>query len=300
MDTIDQSIQRQMTANESKNLLYAHCEQIIEIDPGFLAALEELLAGGEQALSPQTLQEVVSYAARSLLNRIHALNQFLRVEHHQIEELEGIYRHTWEKLLHAGDIQATLKEHHYPALSRWLAGLYPGDFVASLKQVPSVKGVVCEEYSPQLQIELLGIDLEAMRRPCVDIGCGSHANLAHHLHARNIPVLGIDRHLEQPEAYLQQVDWFAFTFEAQKWGTVISNMAFSNHLLYAYRHDRLQLEPYLRKYKEIIESLCVGGCFFYAPHIPFIEERLKPAQYRVERKAVYGELFASQVTRLAG
>ena len=40
---IENSIRQQLEANRSKNLLYENIEQIMEIEPGFLAALEDLL-----------------------------------------------------------------------------------------------------------------------------------------------------------------------------------------------------------------------------------------------------------------
>jgi len=47
-------------------------------------------------------------------------------------------------------------------------------------------------------------------------------------------------------------------------GSIVSNMAFTNHLNYAYRHDVSQLEPYLLKMKEILAALAPGGSFYYA------------------------------------
>ena len=90
-----------------------------------------------------------------------------------------------------------------------------------------------------------------------------------------------------------------YSFEPDRWGSVVSNMAFTNHLHYANHHDRIQLEPYLRKFKEIIASLRVGGSFYYAPSVPFIEERLETNTYRVERFEVFRDIQSTRITRVA-
>jgi SAM-dependent methyltransferase len=197
-----------------------------------------------------------------------------------------------------GNVQTVLRQTHYPALSRWLAGLYPKEFRKYLKSTPEVGHVVYQEYSAKLQIELLQIDLAELKQPVLDIGCGSQANLVQHLRSLGIEVYGFDRQLEIQAAYLEQRDWFEYPFEAGKWGAIVSNMAFTNHLNYAYLHDVAQFEPYLLKMKEIIEALAAGGSFYYAPGLPFVEEHLAPERYKVEREQPASGLFVSIVTRI--
>ncbi|HEX2995450.1 MAG TPA: hypothetical protein VHP14_11535, partial [Anaerolineales bacterium] len=132
-----------------------------------------------------------------------------------------------------------------------------------------------------------------------DLGCGSKAGLTRHLRALGMEAYGIDRQIEKEEPYLQQADWLGYKFEPDQWGSVISNMAFTNHLHYVNHHDRAQLELYLRKFKEILEALEIGGSFYYAPGVPFIEERLEVDTYHVEHFDVVGKIQATQITRVA-
>ena len=67
-----------------------------------------------------------------------------------------------------------------------------------------------------------------------------------------IAAFGFDRQLEIQEPHIEQRDWFDYPFEAGKWGSIVSNMAFTNHLNYAYLHDVSQLEQYLLKMKDIL------------------------------------------------
>ena len=77
---IENSIKQQLEANRSKNLLYENVEQIMEIDPGFLAALEELLNATRGNNQPENIpSEVVSFAAQALLKRLYAVNQYLNI-----------------------------------------------------------------------------------------------------------------------------------------------------------------------------------------------------------------------------
>jgi hypothetical protein len=296
---IENSIQQQLEANRSKNLLYENVDQIMQIEPGFLAALEDLLDASRGKSRPESVSsEVVSFAAQALLKRLLAVNQYLRISDQKIEELQEIYRRTWLTMLKTGNVSSVLRQVHYPALSGWLATLYPKEFRKQLRSAPQVGHVVYEEYSAQLQIELLQLDVAELKQPVLDIGCGGQANLVRHLRAVGIEAYGFDRQLEVQAPYLAQQDWFEYAFGTGRWGSIVSNMAFTNHLNYAYLHDVSQLEPYLLTMREIIEALAIGGSFYYAPAVPFVEDHLAPERYKVEREQPAGGLFVSIVTKI--
>jgi len=298
MQPIENSIKRQLEVNQSKNLLFENVEQIMDIEPGFLAALEELLDASSKDRPAGNSPEVVSFAAQALLKRVYSVNQYLNINAQKIEELEQIYRETWQAMLKSRDVRSTLREQHYPELSRWLASLYPEEFREQLESRPIVGHVVCEEYSASLQLELLRIDLSNLKQPVLDIGCGSQANLVRYLVSQGIEAYGFDRHLEKQENYLSQIDWFEYAFEAERWGTLLSNMAFTNHLNYVHLHDVPQLERYLLKMREMLESLRPGGCFYYAPSLPFVEVWFASEQYKVDRKHTSAELSISTITKI--
>src|SRR5512138_1108476 len=299
MRKINKVLQQQLDRNQTKNMLYAQFGQIIEIDPDFLAALEKLLASDSKSFSEPARREAASFAAETLIKRLYTVNQFVQVSEQKKHELEEIYLHTWQQIIETKNIQAALLDRHYPDLTDWIASLYPPSFRRHLRDVPTVGQVVCEEYSPLLQIDLLRLDVQTLKQPVLDLGCGSRAGLTRHLRALGIEAYGIDRQIEKEGPYLQPVDWLEYSFEPDRWGSVISNMAFTNHLHYGNHHDRAQLELYLQKFKEIVESLKVGGSFYYAPDVPFIEERLAADTYRVERFDVVRDIQATQITRVA-
>lgn len=298
MNRLHTSIHRQMELNQAKNLLFDHLAQIIDLEPGFLAALEQLIAEGGQDLSEAALQELVVFAAHTLVKRIYSFNQYLQIDQNKIHLLEGIYLHTWQRIVMTKDIPFVLRRYHYPQLSRWIADLYPHGFLEILKSRPVVGKVVYQEYSVQMQLDLLKIELAFLKEPLIDIGCGSNGALVAYMRRLGLDAYGIDRNLTHQQDYLQKIDWFDYSFSPQTWGTVISHMAFTNHLSYAYQNDHRQLPAYAEKYKEIVCSLIPGGSFYYAPGAPFLEQDLDPAFYRVETNYLRGNVSACRITQV--
>jgi hypothetical protein len=299
MQPIENSIKHQMEINQSKNLLFANVEKIMEIEPDFLAALEVSLDSSLRGNPSGDSTRFVAFAAQALLKKITAINQYLSISTNKIAELEEIYRQTWQTMVKTGEIGATLRSQHYPELSRWLAGLYPKEFQKRLKDATEIGHVVYEEYSTLFQIELLGLDVSQLKQPVLDIGCGSQANLVKSLRSQGIESFGFDRHLEIQESYVQQIDWFDYPLERGHWGTIVSNMAFTNHLNYVHLHDATQLEAYLLKMRDVLDALKLGGEFIYAPSLPFVEEYFAPERFSVKRENTSAELSVSRVTKLA-
>ena len=299
MKRIDQAVKQQLDLNKTKNMLYSRLDQLIEIDPDFLAALEEVLGSDREALTELALQDAISSVSRMLLQRLYSVNQFLQISEPKRRQLESIYLRTWRRIVETKNIEATLRDYHYPELTRWIAALYPKSFLEQLRNSPIVGHVICEEYSAQLQIELLRIDVESLKQPLLDIGCGGTAGLVQHLRTFQIESYGIDRRIELEASYVQEMNWFDYGFEPNTWGTIISNMSFTNHLLYTYHHDSAQLKLYLHKFTEIIGSLKIGGSFHYAPSVPFVEQMLDVNSYRVRRLNVVKEICMTRIMRIA-
>jgi len=298
MPSIERSIKQQLDVNNSKNLLFENAAQVMSIDSGFLAALEEYLKSdaGEQAEDIDS--ELVSFTTNEFIKRLHSINPYLRINKAQTENLQQIYRETWQRMRTTKAIKATLNEFHYPQLSQWLAKLYPEKFQKALKSASNVRHVTYGEYSAELQIELLGIETANVKQPILDIGCGSQANLVTYFRSQGIEAYGIDRHLEIHRPYLDQVDWSDYPFESGKWGTIVAHMSFTNHLNYAYLNDISQLEHYLLKMKAILASLSISGSFHYAPGLPFVEDKLSTEIYQLQSRPKFGDMPVSIVIRV--
>lgn len=127
--------------------------------------------------------------------------------------------------------------------------------------------LVCEEYSARLQLKILKLDLNHIVEPILDIGCGESANLVKYLRKLGFDAYGVDRNLKSND-YLILSDWFDVDYSKEYWGTIISHMAFSNHIWHhKNRKDGYVLDLY-NKMEEILQSLKIGGRFIYAPSLP--------------------------------
>ena len=138
----------------------------------------------------------------------------------------------------------------------------------------------------------------AEKKGFLDWLSGSQANLVRYLRSQGIEAFGFDRQVEKSETYLSQMDWFEYAFETDRWGTLISNMAFTNHLNYVHLHAVPQLERYLLKMRAMLEALAPGGHFYYAPSLPFVENWFASEQYKVDRKRATAELSVSTITKI--
>jgi hypothetical protein len=154
------------------------------------------------------------------------------------------------------------------------------------------------EYNPLFQIEMLGLSIESMATPVIDIGCGKKAELVKLLRERGVEAYGIDKDVT-PGAFLFSADYLDYAFVPGTYGTVISHMAFSVELWYLKEQGSIKLSRYKRKYHEILESLKPEGRFIYKPGLPFIEKSL--TGYTVSRGQVISDsekLYTATIQRI--
>lgn len=139
----------------------------------------------------------------------------------------------------------------------------------------------CAEYSHGLQEAVLHLDVDGLREPILDIGCGRSAALVRHLLDRGKEAYGIDQYAPA-HGNILKANWLDYAFLPEAWGTAISHMAFTNHFRRAINGADRSIAKYEDKYLEILGSLKPGGRFIHCPRIPEIEDRIDHAAYRVE------------------
>jgi hypothetical protein len=249
-----------------------------------------------QALNENERDELVNYTTEQALKTCFGVNQYYRFSKEAVLELKQIYRSvfnlnylTQEDAMrkHAQNIQQWIRKYQ-PAYSRY--------FEKQDETLP--EAVPCFEYTPELQIGLLGIELRQLKQPVLDIGCGENAHLVLFLKDKGIDVQGIDRLCTESDI-AHCTDWLDYRYEPASWGSIISHLSFTNH----FRHQHIQAdgnhEAYARKYMEIIHSLKPGGSFYYSPGLEFIESYLPPELYGISTHQTGIDGFnATIVTRL--
>lgn len=110
---------------------------------------------------------------------------------------------------------------------------------------------------------------------------------------------GIDRFSENSDM-LHNADWLEYDYGKSRWGTIISNLGFSNHFYHNHLRKDGDYVLYAKKYMDILQSLKPGGCFHYAPALPFIEQFLNDKEYQVSNFEIEGlDYKASIVKRIA-
>jgi len=294
-----ETLRRQMALNESRNLLHPRAEQLLEIDPAFQAALEELLGGPAGGAADFDIDGLAADAASALIERIQAVNPYIQIDGRARNSLKRIYVQSWRKIVATRDIESVLRSHHYPKLKAYLADLYPPGLRQALASSPTLGRVPCSEYSADLQMRLFKLDPSAIIEPLLDIGCGSRAYLVNYLRSRGLEAYGIDRAARQKADFLTEIDWFEMPLGRGRWGTIVSNLAFTNHLVYAERYDKPGAARYLKRYAEILDSLAPGGSFIYAPSVESLEARTDGRKFHTEKWAVAVAHALTKVTKKA-
>lgn len=220
---------------------------------------------------PETLARAGAILAAAQKRWLRERNQFVVVEKEAEAELVGLFCGSLRRLADAPDLPAeelALVEGELASwMGRWLGGPPPA--------------VPCAEYSPGLQLELLGLDEGRILSPVLDLGCGGGMALVHHLRKQDVEAYGVDPAASGPWAVGS--DWLEFSFGAMRWGTVVSHQGFSLHFLHHHFRPGSVAPRMAAKAMEILRSLRSGGAFHYVPSLPFFEDLLPRQAFDVER-----------------
>lgn len=229
-------------------------------------ALPRALAAGTGPDEAMLTAQVVSRLCRFLWTR----NQYLSFDAADQSELALSVRRALRGLVRPETAEAALRLHR-----RELAA-----FVAA-RLGPAPREVTCAEYTPQLQLDVLGLTTAGLREPVLDVGCGPAAQLVRFLRTMKLDAEGLDR--DAPLDVATQGDWLTHHYARKRWGSVLSHQAFSLHFLHHHLKQGDTAYGYAHAYMAIVRSLALGGRFAYAPGLPFIEALLDARMYRVHR-----------------
>ena len=168
--------------------------------------------------------------------------------------------------------------------------------------MPTEPELICAEYSPSLQLRVLGLEAARLAEPVLDLGCGSRAALVRELRALGKEAYGLDCAVHGDPCALEG-DWLDCELGQRRWGTVISHMGFSNHFLRHHLRAGPAAARYAQRYMQVLAALRQGGLFAYAPGLPFFEPLLPPERYAVVRHPVAdvaGGTYDAQLRELLG
>ena len=293
MKIFQENIDKQFEFSQGKNLFHEGIVQKSHFIPDTVNAigrLSEIDADSENVL--------IDYATNRALETFCAINQYYTFDSKSQKTLRELYTGLFSALRNNPSKLDSIAEWHLTNLKKWLSETNP--FAAKLYESKTeiIEPVACSEYSPELQIDILQIDNEQVVGPVLDIGCGKLGKLVHHLRGLGIETYGIDRFV-QCDNSLAESDWLTFEYGTEKWGTITSNLGFSNHFNHHHLRNDGSFMAYAKKYMEILHSLKIGGSFHYAPDLPFIEQYLDNGKYQLTKRDVGAANFRSvKITRL--
>ncbi|MBN1821613.1 MAG: hypothetical protein JXR31_09340 [Prolixibacteraceae bacterium] len=267
MERLKDCIDKQISSNHNKNI-FTDNPELFQFINETVTAISDI-----KGLDDHSENILIEYAADKAISEFYRVNQYYSFNSDSKKDLKNIYADLIKNLRVGIEPLETISENHYQKLKNWLKNNNPFAEKIYEDSGEKIEPVACSEYKPELQIKILNIELQNLKQPVLDIGCGSQANLVKYLRNMGFEAFGIDRHsFDTP--YLTTTDWLKYEYGNKKWGTVVSNLGFSNH----FNHHNLRADgnymEYGKTYMEILHSLKVSGCFHYAPDVPFIEKYL--------------------------
>ena len=297
-EDIKQHLREQIAFNRGKNLMaddQINTLQLIHVTPTLVEKIQHMDVESEN--------EMIDFLTDEALQEFCRVNQYFAFNAESVSKLKAIYRQLNQNIknLQPDAIQSELtaiSEVHYMNLCTWLVhtNAFAGEMYSNDQEY--AQPVACSEYSPDLQLSILQIDITKLLEPVLDVGCGRELNLVNYLRDNGIEAYGIDR-FDNGNPYYLKTDWLEYNFDPGKWGSIISNLGFSNHFIHHNLRADGNYREYAKKYMEILQSLTIGGTFYYAPDLPFIEKHLDKTTYQYTGYAIEGsEIKTSRISRI--
>lgn len=276
MDRFTENIDKQIEFNQGKNILLDNLE-IFQFANDTVKAISNT-----DRLNLNSIQFLIDYATDKAIEEFCRVNQYYSFDSKAKNDLRKIYSDLFGSFQTKTDSIENISKNHYEKLKEWIKESSPFAEKIYKNDDKKINPVACSEYRPDLQINVLKIDIEHLMQPVLDIGCGNQGHLVNYFKNQGIEVFGIDR-FKFTTSNLITVDWLEYDYGKEKWGTIVSNLGFSNH----FNHHNLREDgnyiEYGKTYMNILNSLKVGGCFHYAPDLPFIEKYLNNNQFDLRK-----------------
>ena len=225
---------------------------------------------------------LLDYATDKAIEEFCGINQYFSFNLKAKSDLRNIYSQLFSSIRLKEKPIVELEKKHYQNLRQWLHTSNPFAEKFYSNTETYITPVACSEYGFELQIDILRIDTLSLMQPVLDIGCGKHGNIVNHFLDLGIEVYGIDR-LTASDTFRKNSDWLEYDYGQDIWGTIISNLGFTNHFAHHHLRKDGNYIGYAKKYMDILKSLKIGGKFHYAPDLPFIELYLDKQQYQLTK-----------------
>jgi hypothetical protein len=287
MKSLQENIDKQLEFNRGKNLFYNGIINSLKFNPETIDAIKKI---GKIDIVSENL--LIDNLTNKVLQEFCGINQYYTFNKRSKKALRDIYYNLFSNIKKNKISTDSIAKKHYESLIKWLqiTNSFAEKIYASKAEI--IESVACSEYSADLQIEILQIDIKQINEPVLDIGCGKRGNLVMHLRQNGIEAYGFDRFVIN-NSFLTNSDWFEYKYDKIKWGTIVSNLGFSNHFVHHHLRDDNSFIDYAKLYMNILNSLKIGGSFHYSPDLPFVEQYLDENKYHLTKRNIGGYDFKS-------
>lgn len=292
LDKFLRSIDKQIRSNQGKNI-FMNTPEVFRFTRETLRAIADI-----DELNIDSEEMLTDYATDKAIEEFCRVNQYYSFNSQSKKDLRNIYSELFKEIRARKSSSEDISGSHYARLKLWLKASNPFAEKIYAKAEEEIPPVACSEYTPELQINILHIDFATLVEPVLDVGCGSRGLFVNYLRERGIEAYGIDR-FRFSSPWFQTYDWLEYDYGIDKWGTVISHLGFTNHFYHHNLRDDGNYIGYGKTYMAILFSLKKGGCFHYAPDLPFIEQYLDNKKFALEKHEIAGyDILASIIKRL--
>ncbi len=292
MNELKESIDIQIESNQSKNLFFKDISNIMQISLLTFSTIQM------KNFSDEDISILIDYTTEKVLQEFCRVNQYFSFSENNIITLKTIYWNLYRSIRRKKIFPADISKHHFNNLQNWLKETNPFSVNMYRQQGAVLEAVTCSEYSFELQKDILSLNNIELLEPVLDIGCGKNGSLVKSLLNDNIDAYGIDR-FANDSPHFEKADWLVYNYGIRKWGTIISNLGFSNHFTHHHLRSDGNIVQYAKTYMNILQSLKTGGCFCYVPDLPFIEIYLDEKMFEIKKHSIKNMLFkAAIITRL--
>ena len=290
---LETSVDAQIDSNRGTNLF---CEASASSFTFLPSTIDAIQTAGD--IAPSNLDRLADYTADRVVQEFCRVNQYFQFNPDDTAKLGAAYQNLYRDIIDSSKAIAGVARDHHEKLKQWLGQTNPFSQGLYRQAGAVLPPIPCSEYDAALQTDILQLDNIPMVEPILDVGCGTSVSLVRWLRQEGFDAYGIDR-FSHGLPFVWRADWLAYCYGNQRWGTVVSNLGFSNHLIHHRSRGDGDVALYANKYVEIVRSLKVGGTFRYVPGLPFIEQQLGHQAFRVDNYGIEGSPFKTTiVTRL--
>ncbi len=280
MKKFKEIIDKQVAFNCGKNLFFCGVNNSLGFIPETEFSVKRI-----NEIDKDSENLLIDYATDKALREFYRINQYYTFDKQAKKDLREIYVELFLKFRERKTSIKSISGSHYENLSKWLLLSNPFAEKIYLSKDENVESAACSEYSPDIQMEILQIDITKIMEPVLDIGCGEQGNLVQYFCKNRIEAVGFDISAAD-KSYIAKSDWFEYELGINRWGTITSNLGFSNHFNHHHLRNDGNFIDYANKFMDILNSLKAGGSFHYAPDLPFIEKYLDENKYQITKRTI--------------